>query len=296
MANSFSDTFTNAANQGGLYTVLVNARRRIPSTGIVYRPDLVVTANHVVERDDDITVVFSDGKSIAAKVAGRDPARDLALLRLAESHDAPASAATYAPQVGLPVLALGRPQSDSFEASFGIISSIGGPVRTGRGGMLEKYLRAETNPYPGFSGGPLVDLDGNLLGLNTSGFSMGFLITIPVDIVWRAAADLAEHGSVRRGFLGIRSQPVSLDSLSQAALNRNQFGGLLLVGIEPDSPASRAGLIVGDILVSIEGNAITNPEDLQVHLDSKSVGQTIAVEVLRGGQRHDVTVTVGERK
>jgi S1-C subfamily serine protease len=296
MPNSFSETFTNAANQGGLYTVLVNARRRIPAAGIVYRPDLVVTANHVVERDDDITVVFSVGKSVSAKVAGRDPARDLALLRLSEALGSPAPAAGYTPQVGLPVLALGRPETDSFEASFGIISSIGGPVRTGRGGMLEKYLRAETNPYPGFSGGPLIDLDGNLLGLNTSGFSMGFLITIPVDVVWRAAADLAEHGSVRRGFLGIRSQPVSLDSVSQAALNRSQVSGLLLVGIEPDSPASQAGLIVGDILVSIEGSAVTNPEDLQVHLDSKSVGQTISVKVLRGGQRHDVTVTVGERK
>jgi S1-C subfamily serine protease len=296
MTNSFSEIFTSAANLGGLYTVLVNARRRIPAAGIVYHPDLVVTANHVVERDDDITVVYSDGKSVSAKLAGRDPARDLALLRLAEAHGAPAPIANYTPQVGLPVLALGRPQSDSFEASFGIISSIGGPVRTGRGGMLEKYLRAETNPYPGFSGGPLVDLDGNLLGLNTSGFSMGFLITIPVDIVWQAAADLAEHGSVRRGFLGIRSQPVALDAATQAAIQRSQENGLLLVGIEPDSPASRAGLIVGDILVGIEGSVIASAEDLQVHLDSKSVGQTIAVEVLRGGQRHDVTVTVGERK
>jgi S1-C subfamily serine protease len=293
MTSSFSETFTHAVSQGGLFTVLVNARRRIPASGIVYRPDLVVTANHVVERDEDITVVFPDGKSVSARLAGRDLARDLALLRLAEAHGTPASAAGYAPQVGLPVIALGRPEGDSLEASFGIISSIGGPVRTGRGGMLEKYLRAETNPYPGFSGGPLVDLDGNLLGLNTSGFSMGFLITIPVDILWQAASDLAEHGSVRRGYLGIRSQPVALDALSQAALKRTQDSGLLLVGIEPDSPASQAGLIVGDILVKIEGNVITSPEDLQLHLDSKSVGQTIAIEVLRGGQRHDVTVTVG---
>ena len=296
MANSFSETFTQAVSQGSQYTVLVNARRRIPAAGIVYKPDLVITANHVVEREDDITVVFPDGKSVAAKLAGRDTARDLALLRLAEAHGTPASAAAYEAQVGLPVLALGRPESDSLEASFGIISSKGGPVRTGRGGMLEKYLRSETNPYPGFSGGPLVDLDGNLLGLNTSGFSMGFLITIPVDILWQAAADLADHGSIRRGYLGIRSQPAALDNNVQAALHRSQEHGLLLVGIEPDSPASRAGLIVGDILVSIENSPITSAEDLQSHLDSKSVGQTIALELLRGGQRHDVTVTVGERK
>lgn len=296
MSNSISDTFTTAVNLGGVYTVLVNARRRIPASGIVYKSGMVVTANHVVERDEEITVGLPDGKVISAKVAGRDPTRDLVLLKLAESIGSPAQIATVPAQVGLPVLALGRPESSSLEASFGIVSSIGGPVRTGRGGMLEKYLRTETNPYPGFSGGPLVELEGKLLGLNTSGFSMGFLITIPVDILWQVAADLAEHGSVRRGYLGIRSQPVSLDAVIQANLKRTQDSGLLLVGIEPESPASRAGLIVGDILVGIGGKAITSPEDLQTGLDSGTVGQVIAIEVMRGGQRHDMTVTIGERK
>ncbi len=296
MSSSIFDTFTNAVSQGSLFTVLVNARRRIPASGIVYKPGLVVTANHVVERDEEITVGLPDGKVVSAKVAGRDPARDLVLLKLAEAVGAPAPTANAPAQVGLPVLALGRPETGSLEASFGIVSSIGGPVRTGRGGMLEKYLRTETNPYPGFSGGPLVDLEGKLLGLNTSGFSMGFLITIPVDILWQVTADLAEHGSVRRGFLGIRSQPVSLDAVIQTNLKRSQDSGLLLVGIEPDSPASRAGLIVGDILVGIDGKAITSPEDLQTRLDRGTVGQAIAVEVMRGGQRHDVTVTIGERK
>ena len=296
MSSSISDTFTNTVNLGGLYTVLVNARRRIPASGIVYKSGLVVTANHVVERDEEITVGLPDGKVLTAKVVGRDPARDLVLLKLAEDVGVPAQTANTPAQVGLPVLALGRTESGSLEASFGIVSSIGGPVRTSRGGMLEKYLRTETNPYPGFSGGPLVDLEGKLLGLNTSGFSMSFLITIPVDILWQVAADLAEHGSIRRGYLGIRSQPVSLDAVIQANLKRSQDTGLLLVGIEPESPASNAGLIVGDILVGIDGKSITNPEDLQTRLDSGSVGQAIAVEVMRGGQRHEVTVTIGERK
>jgi S1-C subfamily serine protease len=296
MNNPFSQTFTDAVTQGGQYTVLVNARRRIPASGIVFKPDLVITANHVVERDEDISVTLPDGKSVGAKVAGRDPARDLVLLRLDQAVASPARATEAPAQVGTPVLALGRPEAGSLEASFGIVSSTGGPVRTGHGGRLEKYLRTETNPYPGFSGGPLVDLDGGLLGLNTSGFSMGFLITIPVDVLWRVAADLAEHGSVRRGYLGVRSQPVDLDKTAQSSLGRSQESGLLLVGIESDSPASRAGLIVGDILVGIDGQTLSSPEDLQAHLDSQMIGKAVSVDVLRGGQKHNVMVSVGERK
>jgi len=296
MSNPLSDSFTNAVNQGGQYTVQVIGRRRMPSSGIVYKADLIITANHAVEREDDVSVVLPGEKTVSAKVAGRDPARDLVLLRLGDAAATPASAAGYSPAVGLPVLALARPEAASLEASFGIISAVGGPVRTGRGGMLEKYLRAETNPYPGFSGGPLIDLDGKLLGMNTSGFSMGSLITIPVEVLWKTAADLAEHGSVRRGYLGIRSQPVALNEANQAALKRSQESGLLLVGVESGSPAASAGLIVGDILVSIDGQPVTSHDALQSRLIGDLVGQTISIGVLRGGQSHDVTVTVGEGK
>ncbi|HVP22021.1 MAG TPA: trypsin-like peptidase domain-containing protein [Anaerolineaceae bacterium] len=296
MSDTFSERFTNAVNLGGQFTVQVNGRRRMPSSGIVYKSNLIITANHTVEREDDITVAFSGEKTFSARIAGRDPARDLVLLRLSEGSASPASVSEVTPNIGLPALAVARPDASSLEASFGIIRAIGGPVRTGRGGMLEKYLRAEVNPYPGFSGGPLIDLDGNLLGMNTSGFSMGSLVTIPVDIIWKMAANLAEHGSVRRGYLGIRSQPVNLSDANQSVLNRTQENGLLLVGIEAGSPAASAGLIVGDILVSIEGQPVSSHDTLQSHLSSDLVGKSITVGILRGGQSHDVTVTVGEGK
>ncbi len=297
MSNALSDTFIQAVNQGGLFTVLVNARRRIPASGIIYQSDLVVTANHVVEREDDLTVVFSDGKSVSARLAGRDPGRDIALLRLAQPGAGPAQVTGSTVQVGQPVFALARPGSGGVEASFGTISAIGdNPVHTGRGGVLEKYLRAEVNPYPGFSGGPLVDLEGRLVGMNTSSFSMGSLITIPADVLWKAAQYLAEHGSVRQGYLGIRSQPVSLTEANQAALSRTQDSGLLLVGIERESPAASAGLIVGDILVGIAGQPLTSHELLQSRLTSEMVGKAVSLDILRGGQRIDVSVTVGERK
>jgi S1-C subfamily serine protease len=297
MSDSITDTFTQAVKQGSLLTVLVNARRRIPASGIIYQSDLIVTANHVVERDDDLTVVLPDGKSINARLAGRDPGRDIALLRLAQVGASPAQVAGSPAQVGQPVFALARPGSQGIEASFGIVSAISdSPVHTGRGGVLEKYLRAEINPYPGFSGGSLVNFEGRLLGMNTSGFGMGSLITIPADVLWNAAQYLAEHGSVHLGYLGIRSQPVSLTEANQSVLSRSQDSGLLLVGIERESPAASAGLIVGDILVGIAGQPLTSHEALQSRLTSEMVGKAVSLEVLRGGQRIDVTVTIGERK
>ncbi len=297
MSNTISDTFIQAINQGGLFTVQVNARRRIPASGIIYQPDLVVTANHAVERDEDLSVVLADGNSTNARLAGRDPGRDIALLRLAQAGAQPAQASAGSVQVGQPVFALARPEDGGLEASFGIISAVSSdPVPTRRGGVLEKYLRAEVNPYPGFSGGPLVDMEGKVLGMNTSSFSMGALITIPSDVLWKAAQYLAEHGSVRQGYLGIRSQPVTLTEANQAALRRSQDSGLLLVGIERESPAANAGLIVGDILVGIAGQPLTSHEILQSRLNSEMVGKTISLEILRGGQRIDVSVIVGERK
>ncbi len=296
MSNLISDAFTQAINQGGAFTVTVNARRRFPASGIVFKSDLILTANHVVEREDDLSVVLADGKSIPSRISGRDPARDLVLLRLSQPGGNSALPSTGTPQVGQPVFALARPGSGGLEASFGIISAVGGPVHTGHGGTLEKYLRAETNPYPGFSGGPLVDLEGHLLGLNTSGFSMGSLITIPVDILWKAGDYLAEHGNIRQGYLGVRSQPVALNDAYQSALQRSQASGLLLIGIETESPAANAGLIVGDILVGIAGEPLTSHEMLQSRLTNEAIGKPVTLEILRGGQRQNISVTVGERK
>jgi S1-C subfamily serine protease len=169
-------------------------------------------------------------------------------------------------------------------------------VRTGHGGLLERYIRTDTIPYPGFSGGPLVDASGHLLGVNTSGLMRGGALTIPVSLAWQAAASLVQHGSVRRGFLGIRSQPVAIPAAQQKALGREQATGLLLVGVEDDSPAMAGGLMVGDILVGLAGQPVTDPDELLARLVGQIVGQPTLVEVLRGGQPARITVKIRERK
>ncbi|MGZ9166995.1 MAG: S1C family serine protease [Anaerolineales bacterium] len=290
-----SDALADAAEKTGKATVLVNARRRMPASGIAYAADLILTADHVVERDEDIKVTLDDGSEISARLAGRDAGSDLAVLKLERPAGTVAEPTKSPARLGQIALALARPSVDGIEASLGTVSAIGGPVRTERGGMLERYIRTDSISYPGFSGGPLVAADGTVLGINTSGLGRGAAITIPADIVWKVAETLAAHGHIQRGYLGIRSQTVEVPGTSQKALKREQATGLLVVSVEHDSPASKAGLIVGDILVAVANVPVLHHDELFARLSSEVVGKSTPVEILRGGQPQALNVVIAER-
>lgn len=290
-----SDALADAAEKTGKATVLVNARRRMPASGIAYAADLILTADHVVERDEDIKVTLDDGSEISARLAGRDAGSDLAVLKLERPAGTVAEPTQSPARLGQIALALARPSPDGIEASLGTVSAIGGPVRTGRGGMLERYIRTDSISYPGFSGGPLVAADGTVLGINTSGLGRGAAVTIPADIAWKVAETLATHGHLKRGYLGIRSQTVEVPGTSQKALKREQATGLLVVSVEHDSPASKAGLIVGDILVAVANAPVLHHDELFARLSSDVVGQSTPVEILRGGQLQALNVLIAER-
>jgi S1-C subfamily serine protease len=298
MANpltDFSKMLTAAVEAAGASTVTVDARKRYPASGIAYTEDLVLTADHVVTREDDIKIVLPDGRSLAASLVGRDPGSDLAVLRLVEKALTPANTSDEV-KVGQLVMALGRPNGNGMQASWGIVTSISGPARTFRGGMLDEYIRSETTPYPGFSGGPLVNTEAEVLGLNTSGLTRGSSLTIPVKVAWRIAEALATHGSVKRGYLGVRTQPVDIAEAARQALGREQNHGLLVLWLEDGGPAQTGGLLVGDIIVELGGQPVGDPDDLFAALTSDTVGKATAVRVLRGGHPETISVTVGERK
>jgi len=290
-----SDALADAAESAGKATVLVNARRRMPASGVAYAADLILTADHVIEREEDITVHLEHGTQVSAKVAGRDAGSDLALLKL-ESAAAHVAEVTKSPaRLGQIALVLGRPSTNGIEASLGTVSAIGGPIQTGRGGMLEKYIRTDGISYPGFSGGPLVAADGTVLGVNTSGLANGAALTIPADVAWRIAETLAKHGRVKHGYLGIRSQAVEIPGNTQKALQRQQPSGLLVVSVEKDSPASKGGLMVGDILVSVSGVPVFHHDELFTRLSGDVAGKSAPIEILRGGQPQTLNVLIGER-
>lgn len=294
--SELSDAMANAAEQAGKYTVLVDARRRFPASGIAFAKDMILTADHVVEREEDIRILLGDGSELIARLAGRDPGTDLAVLKLGAASASPAEVAKEPARVGQFVLAIGRPSSKGIESSFGTVNAIGGPVRTGRGGMLDAYIKTDLVSYPGFSGGPLINGEGQVYGINTSGFGGGGeAITIPVDLAWKTAETLAKHGKIKRGYLGIRSQTVNLPAEARGQLKREQETALLIVGMEKDSPAEKGGLMVGDILAGVAGVAVEHHDELFVRLSGDVVGKATAMEVLRGGRLQAIDVVVGER-
>lgn len=292
--NSFANGFADAAESAGTSVVLVDARRRMPASGIVYSNEFVLTANHVVEREEDARIITAEGREVQAALAGRDPARDIALLKLKETLSGTSAPAKTPARVGQLVLALARPDSDGLQASLGIVSALGGPVRTGQGGILEKYLRTDTLALPGFSGGPLISADGLVLGMNTSGFAMGTLVTIPVEVLWSAAEALSKHGHIRRAYLGIRSQNVNLGEVQQNVLGRSQSTGLLLIGLEENAPAAKSGLMVGDILVGLNSQPVRDHDELQTRMTPDLITSDVPVEIIRGGQKTTIQVRLGE--
>lgn len=293
---SLSDELANAVERAAAGVVTVNARRRMPGSGIVWGADgLVVTANHVVERDEEITVALADGRTVPATLAGRDPGTDLALLRAQAGGLEPVARSGVAPRVGHLALAVGRPGPSGPMASFGAITTVGGAWRTPTGATVDGYVRADVAMLPGFSGGPLVDGEGGAIGLNSSTLGRGGGLTVPNGAIDAVVAALLSDGRIRRGYLGIGTQQVRLPDGQANALGLESPVALLIVQVEPGSPADRDGLFLGDAIVAIDGASVTSVEGLQDALAGEKVGQGAAVRVIRGGEPRDVTVTIGER-
>jgi S1-C subfamily serine protease len=291
---ALSDGMADAVEKAGTSVVRVNGRRRRPASGVVYAPDMVLTASHALEREEDLTVGVGDGRTLAARFVGRDPSTDLAVLRVEDLKVDAAPPAEGAARIGQLVLAVGNPgRGEGPRASLGVVSSVGGPMRTWRGPRLERYIQTDATAYPGFSGGPLIDARGNVLGIMTTGLARGAALAVPAELAWRVAKNLEERGSVRRGYLGILSQPVRLPDGQRVGLT--QRGGLLVVGVEEGSPAGRGGLIIGDILATLEGQPVEDTEDLLVLLTGERVGREVEAGVIRGGELRTLQVTVGER-
>lgn len=290
---ALSDSLAAATERAARSLVGVNARERLPSSGIVWSESVVVTADHTIEREEGITVLLPDGASASASLVGRDGSTDIAVLRVSDANLTPAAKATAESlAVGHVVLALGRP--GHLAASMGVLSVVGPAWRTWAGGEIDTLLRPDLTLYPGFSGGALVDAHGHLAGMVTSGLARSMSLAVPLATIDRVATQILQGGRVARGYLGLGMQPVRLpENLHAVAGNRDS--ALIIVSIEPGSPAERAGLMVGDILADLDGHAVTDARDVQATLGPKSVDTTINARIIRAGERRDVSITVGER-
>jgi S1-C subfamily serine protease len=292
-----SDELAGAVERAGAAVVTVDGRRRHPASGIVWTADgLIATANHVVERDEEIEIGLPDGRSASAELVGRDPGSDLALLRVAVSELAPLSRSTVEPRVGHIALAVARPGPSGVMASLGVVSAVGGPLRFRGGASLDRYVQADVAMLPGFSGGPLVDSVGNLIGLNSSSLGRAGQLTVLAATIDATVDTLLQHGRVRRGYLGVGAQGVRLPETLVRALDNGQELGLLIVSVEAGGPADTAGLMLGDVILAVDGMAVGQVEQLQEQLSGDRVGKSIPIRIARGGEPREIDVTVGERQ
>jgi len=297
---ALSDDLAASVEHAAASVVAIHARPRIPASGIYWRDGIIVATSHTIRKEQDIAVTLPNGSRGAAQLVGRDGGTDLAILRLDGTPAKGAAtiadrAGSEALRVGSLVLAVGRPGAD-VTTSLGVISAVGAKWRTWSGGEIDQLVRLDLAVYDGFSGGALVDADGRVLGVNCSALARGTPLTIPNATVERVMEALLTRGHVARAYLGVAMQPVRLTRAiaEQLALGENARG-VLVVMVESDSPADRAGVLVGDIIVAASGQAIAEPQDVAELLGSEQVGSTLDLTVVRGGERRDVTVTVGER-
>lgn len=289
-----SKALADMVKEGSNGVVRVEGRRRLPASGIVWSADgLIVTANHVLRQDEGIQVGLADGRHIAAELVGRDPRTDIAVLRLEANDLVPfVEANKQAVSVANLVWALGRP-GKTVQATMGIISALGDSWRTGHGGIIDQYVQTDVVMYPGFSGGPLVDASGGLVGLNTSALARGVSVTIPTVTLAKVADALLAHGRIRRGYLGVSTQRAKLPDSVVGELNQKR--GLLIVSVESDSPAEKAGLTLGDTIVAVAGDSVSSHEALLGALSGDRIDTAVPISILRGGQVQTVAVTIGER-
>jgi S1-C subfamily serine protease len=289
-----SNGLADAAQAAGQSVVRVDARQRMPASGIAWAGDLVVTAHHVVERDEGVGIGLPDGSPASAVVVGRDPSTDLALLRVdGAGLTAPTWLEDSELRVGQLALALGRP-GRTVQATLGVVSALGDGWRTGAGGQISRYLQTDVVMYAGFSGGPLVDVAGRVAGLNSSALARGVSVSLPTATVRRVVETLLAHGKVRRGYLGVSTQRIRLPG--QAAEQAGQETGLLVNQVVEGGPAEAAGLFLGDTILAVAGEPVRHHDDLVARLSGDRVGAAVPFRILRGGQVVEISVVIGERE
>jgi S1-C subfamily serine protease len=292
MLTDLSNAMADAVAGAGPSVVQVQGHRR-PASGVVYQDNTVLTTTRALGREDGLRVRRPDGGEVDAELIGWDPASSLALLRANGLDLRALTPASESPRVGHLALALARSWSNALTASAGIVSVIGGPLRTGRRRSIAEVLRTTAPMHEGFAGGAFVDVEGRLVGITTASEIRGLGVVIPASIALKTAAAVLEHGRLKRGYLGIAGQPVTLPE-SQRQDDEHETA-LLVVAVTAGSPAASAGVLVGDVMLAFDGKPVESPEDLLDLLVGDRVGRTVPLRILRGRDSVDLNVTVGER-
>jgi len=288
--SAFSSHLADLVEQGSAFVVSVGPPHSRPGSGIVFAPDLVVTADHVLQEQDEVAVRVGD-RRFTAELVGRDPGTDVAVLRASGlgGSEPPRSDAVRPGQL---VVSVSRtPTAATPAAGFGVVAALGGPLRTGGGVMLRHVFRTNASTYPGASGGAILDTEGRVLGMSTSGLLRGLPVVIPSAQLWELATGLAKNKKVKRAYLGVSVQPVRFPKPAAGDI----AGGLLVSGLAPDGAADRAGLLVGDVITAVDAARIAHVDDLHDRLAAIEAGARLTLSVVRAGAARDLQVVTDGR-
>ncbi len=292
---SLSNELASVVEQAAVPIVAIHARPRFNSSGVHWSPEIVVTAEHTIRHEEDIAVTTGTGDKFRAELAGRDAGTDLAVLRV-KGLGLPVAPrlADGSCRPGQLVLAVGR-NKEGANAGLGVIGSIGGPSQTWRGGRLDQVIRLDLSLHPVAAGGAVVDVSGKLIGIATPVLSRAAVFAVPHATVERVVQALLAHGRIPQGYLGAGLQPIELPQHLTDSLGLSVAGGLMTVSVDQDAPAGKAGLLIGDVLLDLNGQTVSRPENVR-QLLADAIGKTVQMRILRGGALMDIEITVAERQ
>jgi len=290
-----SNELAQATEQAGAHAVAVHSEARGSSSGVIWRPGVIVTSEHALRRDEEIQVTLPGGKVASAKLAGRDRSTDLAVLKCPEATAAAPLGDSLSLKVGNVALVVGRTRASGPVAALAFVSLAVQERRLWGGSTLAPYLRLDVALQRTGVGGAVVDPSGRILGIATPRFAPGGAVALPVATVNRVVDELLEKGRIPRGYLGVGLQPVRLPENLRQVLQREGKTAAMVLEVEANGPAHKAGVVIGDILVALEGKPVMRLEDVQAHLHGENIGKAISAEFLRGGEKRTANVVVGER-
>ena len=289
---AFSESLAQIVADVGNSIVAVNGQR-FPCSGICWREGLIVTSDENIKRTEGITITLPNGETAPVTLLGRDQSTDTAIFKTEADLPVAPKGSESELKVGHLAIAIGRNSERGLSVAQGIIGTLGDSWRSSLGGYIDRFIRLDINFYPASGGSALVNAAGQVIGFNTTGPRRSIL-TIPAATVDRVVEQLLETGHLNRGYLGVAMQPVILPNSLAEEISLETEGGLMIVSVEADSPAQQAGIILGDILITIEGTAIKRLRDIQTYLEPQNVGKTIKIGLIRGGELKNVSLTVGD--
>ena len=292
-----SDALAEVTERAAASAVAVHTEARGSSSGVILRPGVIVTAEHALRRDEEIHVTLADGRIVFASLAGRDSSTDLAVLKCPEATASAAlTGAAATAKSGALALVVGRTRASGPVAALGVVSLVAAERKVWTGAALAPYIRLDVSLQPTAVGGAAVDTSGRLIGLATPRFARFGAIAVPAATVNHVVDVILQKGRVPRGYLGVGMQPVRLPEALRQSLRRGEKTAVIVLEVEPESPAHKAGIVIGDILISLEGQPVTHLENVQSHLQGENIGKTLAATILRGGTAQNISITVAERE